>query len=221
MPCRWFSRFFCSIYWFSVKIIRFLTKFTQKSPRQFSGKSSIYQRNWSINRQTSRILVFLIYTVPPSSPVRFGRIFLNFSKTDRIAQVRFSSFRRIFKHWWEPSGEPPSSPLDPLRRKWPAISTNVRCPFQIFSNFIIFLNFFKNRQNHSDLIFLLPPNFRILLRTNRGAALFSTRSAGQVAGHIHNVRCPSQTQKQTIMLTVIQIIILQNNSLQRPKGMPM
>jgi hypothetical protein len=46
--------------------------------------------------------VFSVFTVPPSSPVHFGRFLLNFAeffKNRRDDEVRFSLLHRIFEHW--------------------------------------------------------------------------------------------------------------------------
>jgi hypothetical protein len=71
-------------------------KIRPESPRRFSGKTG-----WFIG-ETGRISVFPVFTVPLSSLVHFSQIFLNFTdffsnftKTDGIGQIRFSSFRRF------------------------------------------------------------------------------------------------------------------------------
>jgi hypothetical protein len=55
----------------------------------------IFEKNGQIIGETGRILVFLVFTVPPLSPVHFGQIFSKFifffSKIDKIGEVRFSS----------------------------------------------------------------------------------------------------------------------------------
>jgi hypothetical protein len=57
----------------SVKIASFLTKFVRKSSRRFLVKASRFIG------ETGRISVFSVFTVHPSSPVHFDRIFLNFT----------------------------------------------------------------------------------------------------------------------------------------------
>jgi hypothetical protein len=68
---------FCSIYRFSAKIVRFLTKFTRILTHRFFGKSLIYRWNRPINRQNW-----------PNFP-EFHQIFPNFPKTDGIARSDF------------------------------------------------------------------------------------------------------------------------------------
>jgi hypothetical protein len=93
-----FSRFFHFIYQFSAEIVRFLPKFARKSPRQFSRKITDLSMK-SAEFQYSRFSLFLCRLQWVSAEFsRISPIFPNFPKTDGIAQVRFSSFRRIFEH---------------------------------------------------------------------------------------------------------------------------
>jgi hypothetical protein len=82
--CRCFSRFFRSIYWFSTKIGRFLAKTARKWPHRFSEKPA-------------DLSVFPVFTVPSSSPVHFGRIFLIFTNFYWIFQKPTESVMSSFR----------------------------------------------------------------------------------------------------------------------------
>jgi hypothetical protein len=80
MSCHCFPRFFCSIYRFLTKIGQFSAKTAPKWPRRFSKKPA------DLSDKLADLLVFPVFTVPPSSLVCFGRIF-----------PIFTNFYRIFK----------------------------------------------------------------------------------------------------------------------------
>jgi hypothetical protein len=84
MSCR-FSRFFRSIYRFSTKISRFPTKTARKWP---SADLSVKPADLS---------VFPVFTVPPSSPVRFGRILPIFAEFYRNFQKPSESVTSGFR----------------------------------------------------------------------------------------------------------------------------
>jgi hypothetical protein len=77
---------------------RFLAKTARNSPHQFSEKTNRFiSQTGRFIGETSCISVFPVFTIPPSSPVRFSQIFLIFtdfcrffSKTDGIGEVWFS-----------------------------------------------------------------------------------------------------------------------------------
>jgi hypothetical protein len=75
-----FFMVFHSIYQISAKIGRFLAKTVWNSPHRFISKTGRFIA------ETGRISVFLVFTVPPSSPVRFDQIFLIFIDFYRIFQ---------------------------------------------------------------------------------------------------------------------------------------
>jgi hypothetical protein len=59
-------------------------------PRRFSGKIGRFIG------ETGHILVFPVFTVPPSSPVRFGQIIPNFTDFFQILQKLAESVRSDF-----------------------------------------------------------------------------------------------------------------------------
>jgi hypothetical protein len=88
------------------KIGQFPAKTARNSPRRFSEKLAAFIG------ETGRILVFPVITVPPSSPVHFGRIFHIFTEFCRIFQKPMGSVRSGFPYsaeflntGWEMDGQ--------------------------------------------------------------------------------------------------------------------
>jgi hypothetical protein len=84
------------------KIGRFLAKTVRKSPRWFSKKpADLSAKPTDLSVKLTDLLVFLVFTVPPSSPLRFGRIFLIFAKFYQIFKKPTGSVTSDFRSFAE------------------------------------------------------------------------------------------------------------------------
>jgi hypothetical protein len=101
-----FHGFFVPFTEFRQKLAGFRQKTARNSPRRFSKKTAAFIG------ETGRIFVFPVFTVPPSSPMHFGRFFHIFTEFCRIFQKSMGSVRSGFPYsaefsntGWEMDGQ--------------------------------------------------------------------------------------------------------------------